>query len=109
MENRIFRPLLLQRIDGETAEQFLSPEEIVLECRDEQALAEAARAAEEINLSFRHEVINQCRLVNINVTVFTYLLKALYSYRVLHRNAFYISAAKIQIIFLFAKEKMVKV
>ena len=69
-------------------EQFLASEEKVFECRDEQALAEAAGAAEEIYLPLADKVINQCRLVNIDITILTYLLKALYSYWVLHSKAF---------------------
>ena len=89
MEHRIFLPLLLQRVDGKTAEQFLASEEIVFECGDEQALAEAAGAAEEINSSLADKIVQLCRLVNINVTVFTYSVKALYSYWVLHSKAFF--------------------
>ena len=33
------------------------------------------------------KVINQCRLVNIDITILTYLLKTLYSYWVLHSKA----------------------
>ena len=88
MEHRIFLPLLLQRVDGKSAEQFLVSEKIVFERGDEQALAEAARAAEEIYFPLADKLVQQCRLVHINVTILTYLLKALYANRVLHDKAF---------------------
>ena len=88
MKHRIFLPLLLQRVDGKPAEQFLVSEKIVFERGDEQALAEAARAAEEIYFPLADKFVQQCRLVHINVTILTYLLKALYANRVLHDKAF---------------------
>ena len=89
MEHRILCPFLLQRVNGKSAEQFLASEEIVFECRDEQALAEAAGAAEELNSSLADKIVQQCRLVNIYITILTYSLKALYSYWVLHSKAFF--------------------
>ena len=84
MEHGIFRPLLFERFDGQSLEYFLAPEEIVLERRNEQALAEASRTAEEINLSLCHKVVHQSRLVHIDKTIFSDLFKCLYSDRVFH-------------------------
>ena len=54
MEHRIFQPLFLQRIYGQSSEQFLSSEEIVFESGHQQALSESARAAQEVYLSLFH-------------------------------------------------------
>ena len=104
MKYRIFRLIFLKQVDGESAEQFLASEEIVLKRRNEQALAKAARAAEEIYFPICHKVIYQCRLVYIHVTVLTYLLKVLYAYWVLHSYAFCKSLTKIDIFSLSSKE-----
>ena len=105
MEHRILCPLLLQRVDGKSAEQFLASEEIVFECGDDQALAKASGAAEEIYLPLADKVINQCRLVNIDITILTYLLKALYSYWVLHNQVFFIFWGKDTLFISFLQEK----
>ena len=86
MKYRIFSPLLLKRIDGKSSEELLAAEEIVLESRNEQTLAEAARSAEKIYFPSRYKVIHQSRLINIYKSLFTDLVKALHSYRVLHNN-----------------------
>ena len=77
-------PLLFEGVDGETAEEFLASEEIVFESGHEQALAESARTAEEIDLSCCNEIIYQCCLVDVDISVFTNLAEALHSYRVFH-------------------------
>ena len=56
-------------------------------------IAEAAKAAgttEEIYLSLSDKVIHQRCLVHIHKSLFTDLVKALYSYRVLHNQAFFL-------------------
>ena len=69
MQHRTSLPFLLKLLDGQAFEQFLFSFEIVIHHRDEQALAESARAAKEIVLSALNELIHQCRLVRIVVTV----------------------------------------
>ena len=77
-------PLLFEGVDGETAEEFLASEEIVFESGHEQALAESARTAEEIDCPVIYEVIYQCSLVYIDKTILADFLKALYSNGVFH-------------------------
>ena len=84
MKYRICVPLLFEGVDGETAEEFLASEEIVFESGHEQALAESARTAEEIDCPVIYEVIYQCCLVDVDISVFANLAEALYSYRVFH-------------------------
>ena len=84
MEHGIFRPLLFELFDGQSLEYFLAPEEIVLERRNEQALAEASRTAEEINSSLCYKVVQQGSLVHIDKTIFSDSFECLYSDRVFH-------------------------
>ena len=45
MKHRIGQPLLLQLLDGESMEELLAPQEIVLQGRDQKALAETPGTA----------------------------------------------------------------
>ena len=78
MKYGICVPLRFERVDGETAEEFLASEEIVLKSGDEKALAEAARTAEEIDGSAFHKVVDKCCLVDVDKTSFADFLKILY-------------------------------
>ena len=49
MEHGVFRPLRLQPVNGKPLEQFFPPLEIAFQGRDQQALAEPTRAAQEID------------------------------------------------------------
>ena len=58
MKYRICVPLRFEGVDGETAEELLASEKIVLEGGDEQALAKTTGAAEEIDFPHRDKVIH---------------------------------------------------
>ena len=88
VKHRIFRPFRLKRINGKPSEKLFPPTEITLQRRQKQTFSEASRTAEEISLSFRHQPINQLRLVHVNIVVFPEMFKALYSDRVLHNIPF---------------------
>ena len=87
MEHRILRPHLLKLVNGKSLEQFLSAQEIVFESRDKQALSESPRATQEVYLSFRDELVDQVRLIDIHISVLDDLFERLYSNRVLHKIA----------------------
>lgn len=57
---------------------------IVLQCGDKEAFTEATRTAKEIDLAFVGQSIYQVGLVDIDITVFDYLLKTLDSYGIFH-------------------------
>ena len=85
MEHRIDSPFRLKLVDGKSLEQFLPAQEIVFESGYEQALSESPRATQEINLSFRDELVDQVRLIDIHISVLDDLFERLYSNRVLHK------------------------
>ena len=84
MKYRIFQPVLFQVLHGQSLEQLFFTQEVVLKGRHQQALSEAARTAEEINSSFRHETMDECGLVYIDKITCDNLLEVLYSNRVFH-------------------------
>ena len=88
MKHGVSLPLRLQPLDGQPLEQLLAPLEVVLQGRHQQALAEAARAAQEVNLAFVRQFVNQLCLVHVDVSVFDYLVKALYSDGIFHGATF---------------------
>src|SRR5574344_541234 len=89
MEYRIDRPLLLQLVDGQSLEQRLVAQEVVLQRRDKQTLPKSPWATQEIDLPILGEVIHQGRLIHIDETILTNLIKALYANRVLHNSPLY--------------------
>ena len=95
MEHRINEPILLQALNGQSFEQFLPSEEIVLQGGNQQALSKAPGTAQKINLTLFHERIDQIRLVDINVTVLDDLFETLNAYRIFHDQAiFYVLTDK---------------
>ena len=84
MKNRILLPLLLQVLDGQTSKQLPLPTEIILQRRDEQALAKPTRTAQKVNLTLRHHLVQQGRLVHIDKTAVNNTLKILYADGILH-------------------------
>ena len=77
-------PVLLQAVYLQSLEKFLMPQVIVLQRGDKEAFTETTRTAKKINLAFVGKFIYQIGLVNIDITVFDYLLKTLDSYGVFH-------------------------
>ena len=86
VKHRIFRPFLLQFLQGKPLEQVLPSLEISLQRGHQQALAKTAGTAEEINLPLRHQLMQQRGLVHIHKTVFTKLCKTLYTYRIFYHT-----------------------
>ena len=78
MQHRIPLPFLLHPGNGKTLEQLLSPFEISLESRKQQALAETARTAQEIGLAQIGYSPHKSRLVHIKIILFANLRKGLY-------------------------------
>ena len=84
MKHGIHIPVLFQLVYLQSLEQFLVPQEVVLQCGHQQTFPEASRAAQEVDFSFMCQLIDQVSLVDVDVSVFYNLVKALYSDRVLH-------------------------
>ena len=87
VKHRILQPLLLQRADGQSLEEFLAPQKIVLQGGYQQALAEPPRSAQKIDFSFMRKPVYKVGLVHIGITVLADLFEALNSYRVFHHSA----------------------
>ena len=90
MKNRILFPLLLQILDGQTSKQLPLPTEIILQRRDEQALAKPTRTAQKVNLTLRHHLVQQGRLVHIDKTAVNNTLKILYADGILHSQTLFV-------------------
>ena len=71
VEHRIFRPFLLKLLDGQTFKQFLLPQKIALQGREQQTFTETSRTAQKIHLTFVGKSVDQGGLVHIDITVFT--------------------------------------
>ena len=87
VEHGMLVPLLFQRFNGQAPEQFLVAQKIVFQRGEKEALAEAARTAQEIDSAVGREVVNQCRLVHVHVAVLTQPVEALYADGVFHDAA----------------------
>ena len=88
MEYRINLPVLFQTVYLQPSEQFLPAEKIVLQSRNKKTLTKTSGTAQKVYFTFIGKSIYQICLVNINVTVFYKLVKALYSYRIFHTIGF---------------------
>ena len=84
VQNRIFRPLLLQRLHRKTFEKFFSATEIRLHSRHEQTLSKSSRATQKIIFAGGSQPIDESSLIYINITAISNFFKTLYSYRVQH-------------------------
>ena len=84
MEHGVLVPVLFKAVDGESLEQVSPAQEIVFQGREQQALAEPAGTAQEVDMSFVGEFIHQLRLIDIDISILDNLLEILYSNRVLH-------------------------
>ena len=89
VQHRVFFPILLQLLHGQSFEQLLLALEIRFQRGDQQAFAEAAGTTQEIILAPRGQLMYQVGLVDIEEIVCPDLFKALYAYReFLAHNAF---------------------
>ncbi|CDA43452.1 putative uncharacterized protein [Prevotella sp. CAG:5226] len=79
MKHRVAFPILLQRIDGQSLEQFALPLKVVFERRHKQALAKSPRATQKVDAATLHELVNQGSLVYIEVVLGYDFLKVLYA------------------------------
>ena len=82
-DDGVLRPFLLQFHDLQSLEQVASSLEIAFQGAQQQALAEAAGAGEEVNVSLG-QLIDEVGLVHIDESSLPYRLKTLYAYRVSH-------------------------
>ena len=97
MEHGVFEPVLLQFLYRQALEKLLLALEVVLQRGDQQALAETARTAQEINGARSHQLVYQIGLVHIDITVFPNLLKGLYPYWKFHHGWVYCAILQIYI------------
>ena len=100
MKNRILLPLLLQVLDSQTTKQVPLPTEIILQRRNEQALAKPTRTAQKVNLSLRHHLVQQGRLIYIDKTAVNNTLKILYADGILHAQTLFCNSILFQLLFL---------
>ena len=84
MEHRILIPVFLQFFHRQPFKEFFPAPEIGFECRNQQTLAKAPRAAEEIDFPAGHHLMDKSRLVHVHITVFTEIAECLYSDRIFH-------------------------
>ena len=107
MQHRIIYPLLFQLLHRQSGEQFLLPLKIRFEGGNQQALSETTRTAQEIITACLHHLINQSGFINIEITIFTYLLEILNTDRInlaAHTHCFLhgLRVAKIAIVFRYS-------
>ena len=69
IEYRIFLPFGLQFLDGKPFEEIFLASEVRLQRRGQQTLSETARARKKVLFAFRNQLINQIRLIHIEVSL----------------------------------------
>ena len=84
MQNRVFRPFLLQRLYRKTLEKFFTSAEVSLHSRYKQTLSESSRTTQKIILPGGRQPIDEGCFIYINKSSGANLFKTLYSYRVQH-------------------------
>ena len=77
MQDGVLLPFLFQLGDGKPLKQFALAFEVGVERGEQQALAEAAGAGQEIITSCRSLFIDQCSLVYIQIAVLAKTLETL--------------------------------
>ena len=107
MQHRITYPVLLQLLHRQPGEQFLLPLKICFEGGNQQALSETARTAQEIITSRLHHLINQGRLIYIEIVIPTKTFEILNTNRInlaAHTHCFLhcLRTAKIAIVFRYS-------
>ena len=85
MKHRIRIPVLLQRVDGKSAEQLLLALEVILKRRHKEALSESTWSTEKVNLTFCDKTVYQCGFVHIYISVFYNSLEVLNTDRKFHK------------------------
>ena len=91
MQYRVSPPIFLQLLDGQSGKEFFLPLEIGFQSRQQQALPETARTAQEIVTSTFCQSVDESSLVYIKITVSQNLLEVLDADRVnllAHDNGF---------------------
>ena len=84
MEHRIDFPFLLQLFHGKSLKKVFPSQVITLQRGDKNAFSETSWSSQKINASLMSERIYQRRLIYIDISTLTELLKILYSYRIFH-------------------------
>ena len=97
MEHGVFEPVFLQSLYRQPLEKLLPTLEVILQRGDQQALAETARTAQDIDLPHGDQLVYQISLVHIDITVFPNLLKGLYPYWKFHHGWVYCAILQIYI------------
>ena len=95
MKHRILLPLLLQLVDGKSLEQFLLTLEIAFQGRYEQRLSKSSWTTQKVNCSIMNQIIDQARLIEINIAIFYDLFETLYADRIFHIAAILKSFGKV--------------
>ena len=83
---RVLQPVLFQSIDGQSLEQLVPSEEVVLDRGYEQTLPEPSRTAQKIYFTALGQSVHQIRFVNIDVSVIAHLFETLNSYGKFHHG-----------------------
>ena len=104
MKHRILLPFLLQLVDGKSFKKFLLSLEIAFQSRYEQRLSKSSWTTQKVNCSIMNQIIDQARLIEINIAILYELFETLYADRIFHIAAFLILSAKLQKIMIRAKE-----
>ena len=84
MEHMVLFPVLLQLINGQTAEQFSLPAEVCMKRTRQKTLTETAGTGEKNVPVFSGKVVYVLCLVNIEKTILSYTGESLYAYRIYH-------------------------
>ena len=69
MQHGAFHPVLLQPFHRQSLKEFPLALEVGFQCREKQALAEAARAAQEVITTAAHQLVDKSRFVYIDIAV----------------------------------------
>ena len=77
MQNRISDPVLFQLLHRQTFKQLLLTLKVSFQGRDEQALSETSRTAQEVVTSGLYHLVHPGRFINIEITVLTDFLEIL--------------------------------
>ena len=79
-KNRIDRLLLFKALDSQTMKELFPPLEISLQSRHQQTLTKTSRSAQEDIFRTIDQLMNQCSLVDVQVSLVDNLLKGLDTY-----------------------------
>ena len=82
MQYGVFYPILFQFFHSQSVKEFFLSLKIGFERRKQKTFAKTARATKEVITTSLHQLIYQCRFINVEISVFTNFLKILYSDRI---------------------------